>query len=109
MTIEGPWRRLIPEQIKNVPDYPGVYELADILQEMIYIGSASSLVQAIEQVYERRDPDLKTAAFFRFQLTQDYEKEHKRLLEEFRVQFNRLPVCNAKKELDNPDTNSKSS
>jgi len=97
MPIEGPWRRLIPEQIKNVPDYSGVFELADILQETIYVGRASSLVQAIMQVFDRRDHDLVLAAFFRFELTLDYEKATERLLEDYQQRLNRLPVCNERK------------
>jgi hypothetical protein len=97
MPIEGPWRRLIPEQIKNVPDYSGVFELADILQETIYVGSASSLMQAILQVFDKRDPDLALAAFFRFGLTLDYAPAAEKLLADYQESFKRRPLCNERK------------
>ena len=96
MPIEDNWRKLIPEQIKNAPDFPGVYEFADILQERLFIGKTDSLAQTIQQVFEKRDPLYSTVNFFKFHATQDFEQEYTTLIEEYKQQFNKLPPLNQK-------------
>jgi len=96
MPIADNWRKLIPEQIKNAPDFPGVYEFADILQERIFIGKTQSLAQTIQQVFEKRNPIYATVNFFKFHATQDFEQEYTGLIEEYKQQFNKLPLLNEK-------------
>ncbi len=98
MAIDDNWRKLIPEQILNAPDVPGVYELSDILQDTLYIGHTSTLNQTIQQIADRKDPDFATATFFRFAATKDQEQEYQKLLDEYKQKKGGLPPINKKKE-----------
>ena len=98
MVIQDKWRRLIPEQIKNAPDFPGVYEFADILQEKVFIGRAESLAHRIQEIFENRTPEYASVAFFRFHASQDFENEYVQLIEEYKQQYNCLPPINQKKQ-----------
>ncbi len=95
MPIDDKWRKLIPEQIQNLPDFPGVFEFSDILQEnVLFIGSANSLVQAVLEIVEKKPPEYAGIAFFRFKATNDYEHEYKLLIEEYQNKFKKLPLIN---------------
>ncbi len=95
MPIDDKWRKLIPEQIQNLPDYPGVFEFTDILQEnVLFIGSAESLVQTVLQIVEKKPPEYAGIAFFRFKATNDHKNEVKQLLNEYQQRNNKLPLIN---------------
>jgi excinuclease UvrABC nuclease subunit len=96
MPIQDYWRKMIPEQIKNAPDFSGVYEFADILQERLFIGKTQSLAQTIQEIFEKKEPIFATVNFFRFHATQDFEQEYTSLIEEYKQQFNKLPPLNQK-------------
>lgn len=98
MPIQGPWRKIIPEQVRNAPDYPGVYELADILQDLIYIGHTESLARTMEQLLDRRDPAFATAHFFRFQTSADHAVQHQALIDEYVSRLGQAPPLNRKRD-----------
>ncbi len=98
MPIEDNWRKLIPEQIMNAPDFAGVYELADILQETLFVGHTKSLAHTIQELFENKPPEFATVNFFRFHATTDYKKEYEQLLEEYKEKHNKLPPINEKKD-----------
>lgn len=97
MPIDAPWRKLIPEQVRNVPDYAGVFECADILQDLVYIGSTDSLLRTMEMMLDRKDPDFNLVNFFRFQALNNHAEEAAKLIDAYRQQHNRLPLINQKK------------
>jgi len=97
MPIDAPWRKLIPEQVRNAPDYSGVFEFADILQDLVYIGQTESLARTMELMLDRKDPDFNIVNFFRFQPVPNPAPVYKKLVEDYQQKFNRLPQINKKK------------
>lgn len=96
MPIDDKWRKFIPEQIHNAPDFPGVFEFTDILQEkVLYIGQSQSLAQTLLEIYEKKPPEFGTAAFFRFHASNDFPKEYEQLLTEYQQENSSLPPINS--------------
>jgi hypothetical protein len=98
MPINDNWRKLIPEQIINAPDFAGVYELAGILQDLLYIGHTESLARTIAEINDKKEREFPTVSFFRFHATQEHEKEYNELIEEYRQKHNALPPLNVQRE-----------
>lgn len=98
MPIDDNWRKLIPEQILNAPDFAGVYELADILQDLLFIGHTESLARTIAEIFDRKESEFPTVSFFRFHATKEHTKEYNELLEEYQQQHNALPPINLQRE-----------
>lgn len=95
MPIDDKWRKFIPEQIHNAPDFPGVFEFTDLLQEMIlYIGQTQSLLQTLLEIFEKKPPEFGMAAFFRFHATNDSPTEYEQLLADYQEKHHRLPSIN---------------
>jgi|GEM_PF-836267 len=95
MPIDDKWRKLIPEQIHNAPDFPGVYEFTDILQEtVLYIGHTQSLAQTLLEIFEKKPPEFNTVSFFRFHATNDSQTEYDTLLADHQAKHNALPPVN---------------
>jgi excinuclease UvrABC nuclease subunit len=95
MPIDDKWRKLIPEQIHNAPDFPGVFEFADILQEhVLYIGHTKSLAQTLLEIFEKKPPEFNTVSFFRFHATNDHQTEYNELLADYKTAHNTLPQVN---------------
>ena len=95
MPIDDKWRKLIPEQIHNAPDFPGVFEFADILQEtVLFIGHTQSLAQTLMEIFEKRPPEFNTVSFFRFHASNDYKTEYEQLLADYQTAHNAVPPVN---------------
>lgn len=101
MPIEDIWRKLIPEQIINAPDFAGVYELAGILQDLLYIGHTESLARTIAEINDKKESEYPTVSFFRFHATADHKKEYNELIEEYKQKHNALPPINQQREKAN--------
>ncbi|HIE05562.1 MAG TPA: hypothetical protein EYP58_02045 [bacterium (Candidatus Stahlbacteria)] len=94
MPIEEDWKKLDEQHIRMVPDFPGVFELSDILQEVIFIGKSERLPQTLMQLLDKTDPCLRNAEFFRYKPVRDLDAEFDALINEFKEANNRLPRCN---------------
>ncbi|MBN2619593.1 hypothetical protein JXB22_00780 [candidate division WOR-3 bacterium] len=95
MPINDKWRKFIPEQIHNAPDFPGVFEFTDLLQEkVLYIGQTQSLTQALLEIFEKKPPEFGMAAFFRFHATNDTAAEYEQLIADYQQKHNGAPPIN---------------
>lgn len=82
----------------NAPDFAGVYELAGILQDLLFIGHTESLARTLAEIFDRKESEFPTVSFFRFHATNEHTKEYNDLLEEYKQQHNTLPPINLQRE-----------
>jgi hypothetical protein len=87
---------------KNIPEASGVYGLFESQTEnsLIYIGSSSNLRERFTHYWETNfseDPCKQTTKWYKREITNDYEKREKELLEQYKEEHDeKLPKCNEK-------------
>jgi len=88
MTTFTPWRPLVPDALAELPERPGVYQLATLVRTVVYIGAATNLAASLAQhVSLAGGPFSVGRRYFRFvelerpetvqrQLLVDFERSH---------------------------------
>lgn len=76
-------------------DQPGVYELADNLEKVVYIGSSAALKSRLKDHLLSNDSCIKEHAHkYRIDYRNDYRTHERERLQSFRRIHGRLPRCN---------------
>jgi hypothetical protein len=90
-----PWRPLFPDQLAEVPDRPGVYELATLVRTIVYVGEAGNLASALSQhVSLAGGPSSQNRRYFRFVEVERPEQLQRQLLAEYqRTHQGALPAA----------------
>lgn len=79
---------------------PGVYEIADAVKRVIYIGQSSSDVpNRIRQHLARQGCVAASAQFWRMQFSRVPQADEARLLQAFAASHGCLPACNTAQPL----------
>lgn len=101
MSIQKRWSRLTSENVAEVPEVSGVYELGNRLRNVIYIGRAgggNTLRGRLRQHCSPSEPKwcIRTKAYyFRYEETRAHISRERELLDEYRSSHGgRLPECN---------------
>lgn len=99
MPIPARWRRLdsLPPARGRDP-MPGVYELADELKRVIYIGmSARDVPGRLRQHLSRPGAIRDQAVWWRFEASRVPQAREAQLLAQYRERYGCLPQCNTGK------------
>ena len=100
--ISGDFYEWNENNVRNVPAQSGVYGLYESMNEegLIYIGSSSDLRERFMHYWNTEfseDPCKRSTRHYKRELTRDYERREKELLEQYQREHNgRLPRCNEK-------------
>jgi len=94
LPIRKEWIELTPDNIAQVPEKDGVYELGDGDGNIIYIAGTPNLREGIREKMEEDNPCLKEARFFRYEEVFMYTMRESELIQQFIRQHKRLPKCN---------------
>ena len=94
--LDKPWIPLTPEDIAQLPGHLGVYQLADAVGEIVYIGvvGGRSLFGLKGALTEALDAPPAGATQFRCEVTMAYHTRYLELLQAYRYDHGRLPVGN---------------
>ena len=94
--LDKPWIPLAPEHIAQLPGHLGVYELADAVGEIVYVGMAGgrSLFGLKGALTEALHTPPAGATQFRYEVTMAYHTRYLELLQTYRYDHGRLPVGN---------------
>ena len=96
MPIAKKWSNYKKEQVQKVDNVFAVYELADKLNEVIYIGEGKLRERLLAHITSGSDP-IPTTSHFRFETTGSKTRCVQRqnaLLAEFKRRYGRLPFYN---------------
>jgi hypothetical protein len=81
------WHPLLPTEVERVPACPGVYELANLVRTVLFIGAAQdNLGSELKSILDTPGASLigRSRLYFRFHATDDAELTQAELLEEYR-------------------------
>jgi hypothetical protein len=94
--LDKPWIPLTPEHIAPLPGHLGVYQLADAVGEIVYIGMAGgrSLFGLKGALTEALHAPPAGATQFRCEVTMAYHTRYLELLQAYRYDHGHLPVGN---------------
>ncbi|MBI2886005.1 MAG: hypothetical protein HYY02_02225 [Chloroflexi bacterium] len=93
MAIQARWTRLGAWAMNNLPQGPGVYELANVTFQTIFFGSCEDLSLRLHQHLYTRDPCLSRAWHFRFEEHANAAARLRELVEEYQHEQGALPDC----------------
>ena len=96
MPIAKRWSNYKKEHVQKVDNVYAVYELADKLKEVIYIGEGELRERLLAHIIGGNDP-IPTTSHFRFEKTTSKTRCVQRqnaLLAEFKRRYGRLPKYN---------------
>lgn len=90
------------DSAKFVKPEPGVYVLYSRSKEVIYIGESNNLAQTftkyVDEEFEGNECKQKTASYQR-EFTENPKERQHQLIEEFKSQTGKIPVCNTEIEI----------
>lgn len=93
MPLTGRWTRLGEWTMNNLPKEPGVYELANVTQQVIFLGGCQNLDLRLHQHLYSKDPCLSRAWHFKLEASVEPEKRLNELLDEYQKEHGKLPDC----------------
>ena len=92
------WRRLTPDAIADVPEESAVFEVANLVRNVQYIGSARGNLRATLATFalEQTLPAIPGGHFFRYHGTEDEDQAVSTRLAAYRAEhLGKLPIGNA--------------
>ena len=85
------------DKAKHVPQEPGVYALYNKAKALIYVGESANLREEFTHYLETDfsiDPRRRETKYYRREFTSKREGRFKELLDEYRHEHGKLPMCN---------------
>lgn len=93
MAIATKWTRLGLWAMNSIPKAPGVYELANVQFQTIFMGSCENLDLRLHQHLYTKDPCLSRAWHFRYEEHPAPGERVRELLEEYQREHGKPPDC----------------
>ena len=102
MPIAKSWSRLAPDTVEKVPAKTGVYELATLVRNVMFIGrtAGNDLRSCLhDEMTDPRTQDRQRSLYFRYEETPSEDQRHRELLDEYaRDHSGKLPPLNQRPE-----------
>jgi len=92
--LKKPWAEYNEENVAQVPEVNGAYELADENSEVVYIKGADNLRQDLAQHLDSDEECLAVARFFRYEEVFQYTLRESELLQQYIRQNKKFPPGN---------------